>query len=117
MVARAKQLVVKDQVYAYRVSKLDVVMEMLADLGPSRNKIIEIEKAAAEPNLDDAKKDEIRKKIADARKMSSDLLAHAQRLADMNIGIADGEWFTGWMIGRTFTGPLDQAEKKLAKEK
>ena len=113
MIARAKQLTAKEPVCAYRVSKLDMVMEMLADLGSSRNKIIEIEKAVAEPNLDDARKDEIRKRIADARRMCDDLLAHAQRLADLNIGIADGEWFQNWMIGRTFTNPLKEAEKRL----
>jgi len=113
IIARAKQLAAKDPVYAYRVSKLDMVMEMLADLGPSRNTIIEIEKAAAEKDLDDAKKEEIRKKIADARTMITELLAHGERLAAMNVGLMDGDWLKGWMIERTFTGPLKDAEKKL----
>ena len=113
MVARAKQLAKGDPVYSYRISKLDAVMDMLIHLGPSRNKIIEIEKAVAETDRDEAK---IRNRIADARTMIAELLAHGERLAAMNIGIMDEEWFQNWMIGRTFTGPLDQAEKKLSAE-
>lgn len=110
IIARAKQLAAKDPVYAYRVSKLDMVMAMLADLGPSRAKIIEIVKAVAEADRDEV---EIRKKIADARTMIAELLARGEHLAAMNVGIMDGEWFQNWMIERTFTGPLKEAEKKL----
>jgi hypothetical protein len=112
IIARAKQLAAKDPVYAYRVSKLDMVMEMLIHLGPSRAKIIEIGKAVAETDRDEP---EIRKKIADARTMIAELLAHGERLAAMNVGLMDGEWLQNWMIERTFTGPLKEAEKKLDK--
>ena len=111
MVKRAAQLAEGDPVYAYRVSKLDAVTEMLTHLGPTRSKVIEIETAAADPNRND---DEIRRKIADARTTAADLIAHAQKLADMNSGIMDVEWFKGWTINRTYTEPLDRVEKKLA---
>ncbi len=86
---------------------------MLIHLGSSRLKIMEIEKAVSEVKEGRTERAEVERKIAEARATISELLSHAERLGAMDNGVMDGEEFSGWIVNRTFTGPLDQAEKAL----
>jgi hypothetical protein len=110
MIRRAAQLASDDPVYSYRISKQDSAMEFLIELAPLRRKITDIEKAVA----DGAKKEDVEKQIAEARTMIADLIAHAEELGARNDGVMDADWMKGWTINRTFTDPLNAAEKKLA---
>jgi len=110
MISRAAQLAADDPVHSYRISKLADATDMLIRLGSSRLKIVEIEKVVADCEAD---KEEVKKKISDARAMIADLLSHAEKLAAADNGIMDGDEFGGWIIGRTFTGALDRAERAL----
>ena len=109
MIRRAAQLAADDPVYSYRISKLDSAMDMLVHLGSSRRKITDIEKAVA----DGGKKEDVEKQIGEAKIMIADLIAHAERLGALNNGVMDADWMKGWTINRTFTDPLNAAEKKL----
>ncbi len=110
MLTRAAQLTANDPLHSYRVSKLTSGMDMLIHLGGSRRKIQDIEKAVEDKVSDKAA---VRKQIADAKTMVADLIAHAEKIGVLNDGVVDAEWLKGWTINRTYTEPLNAAEKKL----
>ena len=115
MLARASQLTAKDPVRSYRVSKVASGMDLLIHLGGSRRKIQDIEKAVVVVKAGKAQKADVVKPIAEARIMTIDLVAHAEKLGALNDGVADAECLKDWTINRTYTEPLDKAEKDLKK--
>ena len=85
-------------------------------LGGSRRTVQDIEKAVVEVKEGRAKKADVEKQIAEARKVTADLVSHAETLGARNDGVADAEWLKSWTINRTYTDRLDQAEKTLKEE-
>lgn len=116
MLVRAAQLAADDPVCSYRLSKLSSGLDMLIHLGGSRRTVQDIEKAVVEVKEGRAKKADVEKQIAEARKVTADLVSHAETLGARNDGVADAEWLKSWTINRTYTDRLDQAEKTLKEE-
>lgn len=110
MIGRAAQLAAGDATYSYRVSKAAASMDMLIDLAPCRQKILDIQSAVADGK---AEKTDVEARIAAARKMIAALITHAEELGKRNDGVMDAEWMAGWTINRLLKDPLDAAEKKL----
>lgn len=114
MLARAVQLAADDPTYTYRLSKLTSGLDMLIRLGGTRRKVQDIEKAVTEVKEGMAKKADVEKQIAEARKVTADLISHAETLGAKNDGVMDAEWIKGWTINRTYTERLNRAERNLA---
>ena len=114
MLASASQLTVKDPVRSCRVSVASGT-DMLVHFGGSRRKTRDIEKAAAVVKACKAQKADVVKQLAVARIITTDLIAHAERLGAPKGGVADAECFKDSMINRTYADPLDKAEKDLNK--
>ncbi len=119
LLKRAAELVKEDPTYSYRVHKLSVPMELMMHFGPGRGKVVEAEKAAEAFVEGKGTAEDARKKIADARAFTEEIIAHAKRLEAENpdSGTMDAEWVKGWAIGFGFNGRLAAAEKKLQEPK
>jgi hypothetical protein len=91
MLARASQLTAKDPVRSCRVSKVASGMDMLIHLGGSRRKIQDIEKAVAVVKAVKAQKADVVKQVAEARIMTTDLIAHAEKFGALNDGVVDAK--------------------------
>ena len=115
MLSRAAELA-GDAVYSYRISKRASGLEMLIHLGSSRQKIIDIEKAVADFKEGTVEKADVEKQIAEARTVIADLISHAEKLGALRDGVMDTDWMKGWTINRTYTEPLNRAEKALKEE-
>lgn len=112
---RAAELASDNSLYAYRVSKLGVGMELMMHLGPGRGKVREAEQAVDSALAGKATAADARAKIAEARAFCDEIVAHARKLAKSNgdNGTIDADWVKGWVIGFGFDGALAAAEKKL----
>ncbi|MHB8974486.1 MAG: hypothetical protein ACYC3X_26785 [Pirellulaceae bacterium] len=91
MFARASQLTVKDPVRSDRVSEVASGMDMLIHLGGARRKTPDIEKAVAVVKTSKAQKADVVKQIAEARIMTTDLIAHAEKRGALNGGVVDAD--------------------------
>lgn len=113
MIERAAQLAAPEPVYAYRISKLAMGMDLLLRLAPTRSKIIAIEKAAEQCISTFSNTDAVRKMIAEAREMIASLEKEVERQAAAENGVISEEWLKGWILKRTYSDPLLVVEKKL----
>lgn len=115
LLKQASEVAGSNRLYAYRVSKLGVGIELMMHLGPGRGKVRDAEQTVDAFLSGKATADDARVKIADAQAFCDEIIAHAKELAKINgdNGTMDADWVKGWVIGFGFNGALATAEKKL----
>lgn len=114
MIRRAASLVEGDTDHAYRVSKLAAGMNVLLRLGPGRQKVLEAEQRVADYQQGKCRRADVEQGIADARAFVADWMSLVGNVDASTPGVVAPDWFEGWLLGRTFSGPLDRLEKTVA---